>query len=120
MSPKAGVGAVEAAERAEACERVGVGAVRRPEAGGEKTLRAEDAEVVGLGNGSRDVIPAAAFIFRDGDFHAGVFGVDLGLQAAEDVDGRVAKLLVDPRIAVVASVKVGSHKLRGLCTMSWT
>ena len=69
-------------------------------------MGAEDAKIVGLGNGSRDVILAAAFIFRDGDLHARVFGVDLGLQAAEDVDRSVAKLLVDPWIAV-ACVRIG-------------
>jgi hypothetical protein len=46
------------------------------------------------------VILAAVFIFRDGDLHPGVFSVDLGLQAAEDVDRGVAELLVDPWVAV--------------------
>ena len=56
-----GVGAVETAESAEACLGVGIHPVRRPEAGGEDALRAEDAEVVSLGDGPRDVIPAASY-----------------------------------------------------------
>src|SRR5579862_5578000 len=43
-----GIGAVEIAEGAEAGERVGISAVRGPEAGGENSLRAEDAEIVAL------------------------------------------------------------------------
>ena len=69
-------------------------------------MRAEDAEVVGLGDGSGDVIPAATFVFGHGNFHAGIFGVNFGLKAAENVDGRVAEFLIDPRVAV-ASVGVG-------------
>src|ERR1700733_10842877 len=60
-----GIRAVEIAKRAEAGERVGISAVRRPEASGENPLRSEDTEVVGLRDRSGDVIPAAAFVFAD-------------------------------------------------------
>ena len=102
-----GSGAVEIAEGAETGEGVGVGAVGRPEIRGENSLGAEDAEIVGLGDGAGDVIPAAAFVFGHGNFHAGKFGIDFGLQAAEQIDRRVAEFLVNPRIAVGEGVVEG-------------
>ena len=54
----------------------------------------------GLRDGSSDVIPAAAFIFGGGDFHAGKFGVNFGLQTAEKIDRCVAEFFVNPRIAI--------------------
>src|SRR5580704_6410183 len=97
---EAGAGAIETAEGSESRQRVGVGAVRRPEAGGENALGSKNSKVVGLRDGSGDVVPATALVLRNGNFHAGVFGVDLGLEAAEDVDGCAAQFLVNPRVAV--------------------
>src|SRR5262249_47770055 len=104
---EAGVGAIETPKCPESRESVRVRAARRPEVRSEESLAAEDAEVVGLRDSSCDVIPAATFVFGDGDFHAGIFGVDLGLKATEDVDGGVAELVEDPRIAVAVVVERG-------------
>jgi len=56
--------------------------------------------IVGLRDGAGDMIRPAVFVFCDGDFHARIFCVDLGLQAAEEIDRCVAEFLVDPGIAV--------------------
>src|SRR5207302_4144404 len=99
--------AVEAAERAEACKGIGIRAVRWPEIGRKDALAAEDAEVICLGDGSCDVIPAAIFVLGDGDPHPGEFSVDLGLEATQDVDRSLAKFVVYPGVAVVVVVKCG-------------
>src|SRR5580692_955822 len=97
---EASVGPIEATECAEACESVCIGSIWRPEAGREETLSAENSQVVRLGDGPRDVVPAAVFILGDGYFHSGIFGIDFRLQAAEQINGSVAQLLVNPGIAV--------------------
>src|SRR6266853_2913613 len=97
---EAGVGPIETAKGAETSKGVGIGAVRRPEVSREDSLAAEDAEVIGLGDGSGNVIPAAVLVLRDGHLHAGELGVDLGLEATQDVDWSLAKFVKDPRVAV--------------------
>jgi len=102
-----GIGVIEIAEGAIPGEDVGRCVVERPEIGGEKILRAEDAEIVGLGDGSGDVVETAVFVFGDGDLHAWIFSINLRLETTQEVDGSIAELLVNPRIAVVVVVKGG-------------
>src|SRR5271167_1420794 len=97
---KAGVRAIESAVSAESRESVRISSVGRPETGGEEALTTENPQVVRLGDGARDVIPAAVLIFGDGDFHSRIFSVDLRLQAAEKINRSAAKFLVNPGIAV--------------------
>src|SRR2546427_1425018 len=105
--PEARVYPVKAAERPEAGENVSIRTAWRPEVGSENPLAAEDAEVICLGDGARDVVPAAVLVFGDGDLHAREFGVDLGLEPAQDVDRTTAKFIEDPRIAIVVVVERG-------------
>ncbi len=72
--------------------RVRISSVRRPESRRENSLAAEDAEVIRLRDGSRDMVIAAIFIFGDGHLHAGKFGVNLALQPPQDIDGSMAQL----------------------------
>ena len=72
-------GPVESAECAEARESVGISAARRPEVGGEESHTSENAEVIGLCDGTSDVVKASVFIFGNRNFHARVFRVDFGL-----------------------------------------
>src|SRR6266853_853597 len=81
-----GICAVESAERAEAGERIGIGAAGRPEIRRENALAAEDAKVVGLRDGSGYVVKAPVFVFRNRQLHPWIFRVDFDLQPSEDVD----------------------------------
>src|SRR2546427_3347183 len=72
--PEVRVYPVKAAERPEAGENVSIRTAWRPEVGCENPLAAEDAEVICLGDGARDVVPAAVLVFGDGDLHAREFG----------------------------------------------
>src|ERR1700704_4279906 len=103
--PEIRAGAIEAAEGAETSQHIGIRAARRPKIRGEDAWRAENAEIIGLRDRTGDVIPAAAFVFRDGNFHARELGVNFRLQAAEEVDWSLSELVVNPRIAVVVVVK---------------
>src|SRR5260370_12558552 len=58
------VGAIETAKGAETREGVGIRAVRGPEVGGENALGGEDAEIIGLADGSRGRGETAVFEFR--------------------------------------------------------
>src|SRR5437667_609114 len=73
------VGPVESAERAEGRESIGISATRRPKIRRENAEAAEDAKVIGLRDGSSDVVKASVFIFGNRNFHARVFRVDFGL-----------------------------------------
>ncbi len=92
---EAGMDAVKIAEGAEAREDVGLVAVQGPEVCREKSLGAEDAEVVGLSDGAGDVLAASIIVFGNGKSHARIFCGDARLQAAQDVDG-AAECAGDP------------------------
>ena len=101
--PKRGVakvraGSIEATKCAEARQRVGIRAVRRPEIRGENSLAAEDPKVIGLRDSAGYVVEATSFVFGDGELHPRIRGSDLGLEAGEDLDRRVKDGVGDPGI----------------------
>jgi len=63
-----------------------------------------------LGDGAGDVVDATVFVFGDGDARAGPDGVDLRLNAADDIDWS-AKVIGDPRGFLVGGIPEATRTL---------
>lgn len=87
---KIGTRAIKIPERKEACHGVGVRSARRPEIRGKESHTSENAQVIRLGDGARDVIEAAVLIFGYGKLHARIAGVNLALQMGQNLNSLAA------------------------------
>src|SRR5207247_10648054 len=75
-----------------------------PAACREQAVPSEDAEGIGLCDGSGDVLPSAEVVLRDGQLRAGILRVDLRLHAREEPERLVPVGQAVPRYPGVLDV----------------